>query len=287
MRRVKSDELPDWFDLSKYVSAEDLDLLGWHYNLGKRWLFLKLQASDSDKHRQVFRDFTCSGEPLVLIPQKQDGPSGRSGSNPFYSGTPHSELNQVSVCSLSANYCAFLIADTLHDESGLSAKLLSASEYLHDVVNSVGDLAGDDDKEDLLRQPIDLLKRQYRDVEIVDQELHIEVNMFAPDSLIIDDFRKWLKAARKIFDLPSSNLFSDANINSWARNKILPFLDLTTWAQFEGVKIPDPVLGAALFPDEYDVSLSERIAKVVRPKAKWLIRESVIEAIWMQGLEQE
>ncbi len=71
-------------------------------------------------------------------------------------------------------------------------------------------------------------------------------------------------------------------MDSWAKFQILPFVDLSNWAKLEDVKIPDPVMGAALFPNEYDVSLSERIAKVVRPKAKWLTRQSVVSAIEAQ-----
>lgn len=285
MRRIKSSELPEWFDLSRYESATNLDLAGWYANLSIRYIYLNFEASHSNQLFQHFREFTVGDGPLVMTRPEPSNLSGRSERNPLYSETPHSKLNQLSIRSLPVDYCGFVIADFLHNESDLTVQLRSAADYLWEESNSKREFASDHEIEDFLGQPMDLVKLQ--ESNTFDQNLRVEVDMFVPDSLIMDDFKKWLKAARDIFDMPSRNIFSDADMKSWAKKQVLPFLDLTIWAKYRKAKIPDPVMGAALFPDEYDVSLSERIAKVVRPKAKWLTRESVQQAIWMQSREQE
>ena len=106
--------------------------------------------------------------------------------------------------------------------------------------------------------------------------------MFAPDSMIIEDFKQWLKGARSVFNMPTKNLFSDANMASWARNQILAFIDLNIWARYEGVTITDAVMGNTLFPDEIDIDATERIRKTIRAKADYLMRPSVISAIYKQ-----
>ena len=49
-------------------------------------------------------------------------------------------------------------------------------------------------------------------------------------------------------------------------------------------RITDAVMGNALFPDSDVVSNVERVRKVVRPKAKWLMNPSVLQAIEAQVL---
>ena len=60
---------------------------------------------------------------------------------------------------------------------------------------------------------------------------------------------------------------------------ILPYLDLTLWAQAHGVEITQHAIGSALFPDEYDVNLAERIRKVTKPRALKVSTESYVRAL--------
>lgn len=293
LKRIKSNELPSWFDLSRYEKAAEFDLVDWHLNLVPRFVFSNLKGKEIIKYRTSFEEcFSGEEGPLIvnhvigdirkwLIAARNEDSKEKFTECNLESDSPHSRLIQATIQLLPVDYIACAIAQAKYEESDLSAALILASEKFWKDVSTDGDLEVDDEVDALLREAIDLLVRKSSDLRD-DPFLHVEVNMHAPDSLIIDDFRKWLIAAREVFEIPAKNLFTESDMDSWAKFQILPFVDLSNWAKLEDVKIPDPVMGAALFPNEYDVSLSERIAKVVRPKANWLTRSSVVNAIQAQ-----
>jgi hypothetical protein len=74
------------------------------------------------------------------------------------------------------------------------------------------------------------------------------------------------------------------DLANWHRYAVLPYFDLTNWAASQGAEISQPVLGRALFPDEYDVDLTERIRKVVSPYAQRIGNSAFSNALMMQAL---
>ena len=108
--------------------------------------------------------------------------------------------------------------------------------------------------------------------------------MFAPDSMILDDFKKWLKAARDVFDMPARTMFTPANMESWTRNQILAYVDLTNWASFNNRIIGQETMGCALFPDDIEKDAASRIRTTVQDKAIYLMRPSVVDASLTQCL---
>jgi len=209
-----------------------------------------------------------------------------------------SGLRQATVRSLPAYYGAWLLASAkkaslpLHGDSVLSARMTIASEYLlEDMLQEEDNIDRVREIDEFLRTPLDSLER--RDEQyVVAPELHLEVNMFAPDSMIIDDFKKWLKAARKQFDMPARNMFTPANMESWADNRVLPYIDLMIWAKFEGVGIGQETMGETIFPDAVIIDPdnpkdpASRIRKTVSVMAEYLMRPSVVDAINAQRLSQ-
>jgi Family of unknown function (DUF6387) len=287
MRRIKSHELPEWFNLTKYQRSVDLDLRGWHLNLVPRMILCDL-LREKEKYwaqlQEYFEERISGADALIVFengicsPDEQITPKNNSES-------AESRLTQATVRSLPASHCVWAITQALNVNSDLSESLLSASKKVWGIDHPVGGEVLDDATNEFLGQSIDLLERT--DEQLEDQYLHLEVDMFAPDDMIIDDFRKWLKAARENFDLPAKPLFTPAQINKWSKNQILPFIDLTIWADLQSVKIPNAVMGNALFPGEFDVSLPDRIAKVVRPMAKRLTRMSVVAAMESPSSKEE
>ncbi len=59
--------------------------------------------------------------------------------------------------------------------------------------------------------------------------------------------------------------------------RILPFLDLALWQMMEGLTLPHHRVASALYPDEFDVDLTERVRKVTRPLAEQLIDHDFLE----------
>lgn len=287
MRRIKNQQLPEWFDIARYERSENLDLRGWHLNLVPRMILCDL-LKEKGKYRQqlqkCFEKHIARVDNLLVIENESDSIDDQFALT-NYSEDAESRLTQATVRSLPASYSVWAIAQALNDDSDLSKSLLSASKKVWAIDHPAGENELDDMTDNLVDQPIDLLERKGTQLE--DQYLHIEVDMFAPDSMIISSFQEWLKAAREVFDLPSRNLFTPAEIRKWSKFQILPFIDLTVWAELAAVKIPDQAMGVALFPNEHDVSLNERIAKVVRPMANRLTRMSIVCAIDVQSLNME
>lgn len=155
----------------------------------------------------------------------------------------------------------------------------------------------------LLDQPIDTMRREELKsfssskedprpdtimaslgASISDDILHVEVDLSAPDQIIVKDFRAWLKTARRTYSIESKNSFTESMRQDWSGYGVLPYLDLSLWARANNLPLTDAVMGNALFPDSDVVSNVERVRKVVRPKAKWLMNPSVLQAIEAQVL---
>ncbi len=64
--------------------------------------------------------------------------------------------------------------------------------------------------------------------------------------------------------------------------RVIPYWDLVTIAKYENAKIPNHVLGKALFPDEVDVDITERIRKVTKRKSNNVFSDYFITAIIAQ-----
>ncbi|MBN3777953.1 hypothetical protein G3O06_10350 [Burkholderia sp. Ac-20345] len=116
-------------------------------------------------------------------------------------------------------------------------------------------------------------------------EVFVSVDLYASEEKLIDDFRIWLRATRSALGAPNiKRRFSGTDFERWHQNRILGYLDLTFWAQINGFRLTNEVIGSALFPNEYNVSLSERVRKVVAPLALSASSSPFIEALLSQEL---
>ena len=99
--------------------------------------------------------------------------------------------------------------------------------------------------------------------------------------MIVEDFSRWLTAARREFDFPAEKIFTEAKREDLITYRVLPYLDLTLWAALEKVKIPNAVMADALFPDT-GVDAPYRVRKVTKVKADWAIQWPVLNALYRQ-----
>lgn len=291
MRLIKSDELPDWFELSRYEDALSLDLAGWHQNLRPRAVFFNLTEDQFPTYKPLFFPFLLTDASLIISTDSNDPDNDRLGQNAQEFQALFSGIEQATVRSLPASYAALAIAacrntgQKLHADTWLAKSLISGSEYMWQGLRSGGDIAPDDDIDEFLNTPMDVLERR-NDEFVTVPILHAEINMFAPDSMILEDFKKWLKAAREKFNMPARNMFTTANMDSWVRNQVLAYVDLTNWARFNNSIIGQETMGCALFPDDIEKDAASRIRKTVKDKANYLMRPSVVDAILTQCLSE-
>jgi hypothetical protein len=91
------------------------------------------------------------------------------------------------------------------------------------------------------------------------------VNLQAPEDLLVEDFRRWVREIKTARGLAvPRRAVSAADMKSWSDNQILPYLDLTFWADVNGFLITQQLLGDVLFPDG-EMNRAERIRKTVQP----------------------
>lgn len=106
----------------------------------------------------------------------------------------------------------------------------------------------------------------------IDGEVDITVNLQASEEQLVGDFIAWIRSAKKELgiEVPKSKI-SDQELNNLSSFNVLPYLDLVYWAKTQGFDISNQVIGLALFPDEYEIVLSERVRKVVAPLARKVV----------------
>lgn len=271
MRSITTTELPRWFDLAKYQSVNHLDLDGWLINFVWRATYINALREDIQKYRDEIENTFYEKNGNLLIKARKNNydwkkprlPRGRQS---------HPDLRKLTVRSLEVWKIALIINWVNAGRYELSKRLIDAAKRI--------DLS-DAELDAFMNEPFDILDRN----EIMGTDfgdVRVEVDLFAPDKLILEDFKHWLAAARSVFEIPTRKMFSKSEVAKWADFRLLPYLDLSLWAALEQVIIPYAVLGNALFPDEYDVDLPERIRRVTKPKAEWAIQWQVIEAMRRQ-----
>ena len=293
MQRTNTKQLSNWFDLSKYSAASKLTLAGWADNLWGRSLLFRANREVRNQAATWIEE-SLFATPLASnnLPTDLSEQAGRSFSEiigpldgPYDGESLWSALETRTVQSLRVLDVVNKVFDPNYRDDKLAKRILSeVNKRLVAAEADSGDVCDvlDEELEEFLLQPIDLAELQANDF-LDPTRLHVGVNLGAPDALIIENFRTWLSVARQAYSIEGKNQFTDSDMEDWAKFQVLPYLDLTLWALIENRRIPNAVMGNALFPDEVDVDLPERVRKVVRRKAEWLIRPAVIHALVMQA----
>lgn len=118
------------------------------------------------------------------------------------------------------------------------------------------------------------------------EEIYVDLN--APDTLLLDDFKAWLAGKRKTRKSSApKRLISSADIQGWCRYRVLAFIDIDLFCHFTDTEISHATLGNILFPEDYDVDLPERIRKVVKPMAERIMNSEFVSSIDEQAARAE
>jgi hypothetical protein len=72
----------------------------------------------------------------------------------------------------------------------------------------------------------------------LDERFMISVDLNAPDDYLIDSFKAWLKSTRDKASVPMKiKIINPTHFDKWLRQKYLPYLDLSFWAEANQVVI--------------------------------------------------
>ena len=288
MAHISFDQLPEWFSLSKYKATNELDLSGWLDNFLWRSDAVGKGYSESLSNLKELEKYLSHAETLVDGNSPYGGPSGLRTMG-LYKESPASGLNRSCVWSIPVEMVVGWIVRTLSPgnlppdpESEFYKRLAKISENYAIYLKDFGryEELFDDDSINLLSQPFDDV--DHRSSKDATSLKTIAVDLNASDKTILNDFAKWLEEARKYYSALKRKHITDSDMRDWSEYKVLQYLDLSLWAKLANIEISDAVMGRALFPEEYDVALAERIRKVVRHKAKTVISSSFVWAILSQ-----
>ena len=114
--------------------------------------------------------------------------------------------------------------------------------------------------------------------------LRVDVNICAPDKIIMTQFEKWLKDIRKDYGLIKVKSFSDSDLDLWGKHRILQYLDIKNWCETESYTPTLFEYARILFPD---MPNQEKIRKTTRQVADDCTSPITLERMGHQLAEEE
>jgi hypothetical protein len=268
-------DLPKFFDLKKYEACATFGASEWHNNLMHRTLRRSMAAD----HRAHYLDELRRGAdhflnaPIVAPRELRDG-DGYS-KNVF-----RSQVRDQTAFELLVGH-SFLDGD--EDR---------ACRYRDAFAIMDREMHGETKYDEAAAQAYEALDvpawKMLNDLGTsISGEVVVNVDLFASEEKLVDDFRAWLRVTREALNVPSiQRRFARTDFERWHQNRVLAYLDLSFWADVNGHRLTNQILGVALFPEEYNIGLADRIRKVVAPIALAAASPVYIEALLSQALEE-
>jgi len=272
MQKINIEDIPEWFDPSNYDDAINYTIREWFLQLEYRsWMINVVERFDElnekewkDRFDNFFESIKKHGH---IPPEDIDNRLQGQAPDPEYFVTGE-KIRFGSVRLITCNeiyrYASDLSSidefimkwegrEELTPEE-LSYALCSYDEYVKEAAFNVYGF------------------------------LHAQIDLNASDEQIQSDLSKWLKLMREKFELTSVPVknFKGTDFDKWVNYCVLGFIDLSIWSKYEKIIIPMHIMGQALFPNEFNVDLGEKVRKTIKPLAEGLLSYSVIDALQNQ-----
>jgi hypothetical protein len=238
-------ELPDWFDLKNYKFLSDLDSAGWYEQLFAReqlFLLIKLRSDkskmpdESSLSFKMAREIWSSAKVSFKNSEVLSAACGYDGANSRVSSSYSRSVHSLT-------YREYLQeGDKIKDEQKLNA-----------------DLWWENIKSDRLDVADPAIRLSRKVMGFIDSPLYIsqkftatravaEIDLTMPDAMLVASFKTWLSDTRADFCLAAPTQYRRLDFASWCRVGVLPYIDLTSWAELSGRKIPNRVMANTIFP---------------------------------------
>lgn len=274
LRKLESGELPPKFSIDNYRFTKQLDGAGWGNAVALRYCcqyHLEL-ACEYSSYRESSIRFT-----QILVDAPMD--ATLDGWKPHrYEQDSETAVSDYSVLQ-------FLDLATVISTSARAHELQSKYQVAQQRPSDEGLLRQRDAaRADLLAAPFWRLISD----NPTGSEAVASVNLEAPDHIIIEEFGEWLTNARRTREIQNfipTIMLED--LDKWSDMRVLAYLDLTLWASARSVRIPLPIIGRALFPDEFAIGLEDRVRKVIARAAAKLCTPQTIKALFHQRKKLE
>lgn len=255
------------FDIRRYDSSGELDILGWANELAFRYMMYR-----HFKHIREERPKSSSQlNPLSILYQVLSNPlRSKKGSTDILLVSPgYRPVHDVQIYdvwdgrSQINNYPEAIEACQTADRQyaeGRFAKLPDPCwTSLHDYQRSKGFNA---------------------------EDVWVRVCLAAPNDVLIESFETWLSEKRRTSPRSPPRNFTPSTLKKWSDSKVLAYIDLTAICEEFKLDLPNHEMGKLLFPDEYSVDLSERVRKVIKPLADELMTGKVLDALQIAAVSK-
>ncbi|WP_226470105.1 DUF6387 family protein [Luteimonas panaciterrae] len=115
----------------------------------------------------------------------------------------------------------------------------------------------------------------------------IWVDMDLPDAILIEDFKAWLAASRRLdFHRAATKAFTRHDFAKWYDDAYVPLALVLSWARATGVDITNGVLADALYPTRRIDS--DKMRRTIRPACEeWLCNETRLALAAQAAKEDE
>ncbi|HHU4723135.1 TPA: DUF6387 family protein [Klebsiella quasipneumoniae] len=101
------------------------------------------------------------------------------------------------------------------------------------------------------------------DNDMSNSNIWVEIDLNAPDELIISKLRKILNNERKDIGVLPSKYISDGDIDKLVNLRVLPYIDLMIFSKINNIEMSHVLISRLLYPDEYEKNIVERVRKTM------------------------
>ena len=249
--KVFIDKKPKLFGIKKYEALGRLTSFDWAYQLEIRSILWRLSSEREpldqwpNLYQQLHEDI--KENPILNIPDGYTSISAYQASNKILEITGEfSDLHQDYVAPLTLGF-------TFDAVKQLPEEIIDILEKENEKYLEYSGL------------PLDFYVYRYQG-DIV-REIQLTVDLDGSDENILGDFKKYLVAARTLYQTPKDGKITRNMIQRLSQNKILPFLDLSIWSKINDKKISYQNTAKWLFTHKLDDVNADKIRKVTRPLA--------------------
>lgn len=122
-------------------------------------------------------------------------------------------------------------------------------------------------------------------IEARHQILHVD--MLATDEILVESFRGWLKDKRQELLDHSLQTPLKPKMAKWAKNFVLPYLDIQILSEFYGVHVSQHLIGRHLLPDDKMTSEAEWVRFTVKKSAEEALDHRVLKGLAAWASEEK
>lgn len=265
------DYCPDWFDIKNYEPCEGFTRAAWSHVLIPRIFIYNNFCRDESRKEDA--------EYFIQILQLC---TTLEAMNKYNSDFYDHDLKDVTDSAIRD----FVIYDFCRIYAHISEFLPPLIPYMNECIENARILNKEDENRnsgwmDMFHEE-DLGIGEFAPI-ILEDELnpYIDIDLRANDEKIIEDFQDWLNKKRTSQRQSKSDYkrVTDGDIKSFIEYKVLAYIDLFLWGKLSGAPLTQPQIGNLLFPEEYNINLTERVRRSVIPHANRLMK------FWFRALE--